>query len=85
MLFEMKRKLAQILFLFLVLAITAILVVQNGMRGEDIILQNEPAPGIQDSQSFQSPGQQATVSAKATATYGAEQFYLQLTAIAGDN
>jgi hypothetical protein len=78
----MKRKLAQIFILFVVLAITAILVVQNGMPGEDLFLQKEPVPVIQE---FNSPSQQATVSAKATATFGAEQFYLQLTAIAGDN
>jgi hypothetical protein len=81
----MKRKLAQIILIFVVLAITAILVVQNGMPGEDIIQQREQVPGIQDFQEFQSPSHQATLSAKATATYGAEQFSLQLTAIAGDN
>lgn len=81
----MKRKLAQIVLLFLVLAITAILVVENGMQGENIILLKEPITGIQDFQELQSPGQQATLAARATATYGAEQFYLQLTAISGDN
>ena len=81
----MKRKFAQIVLLFLVLAITAILVVENGMSGENIIQQKEPVTGIQDSQEFQPLGQQATLSARATATYGAEQFSLQLTAIAGDN
>ena len=81
----MKIKLAHIFILFVVLAIAAILIVQNGIPIEDTILQKNPAPGIQDFQEFHSPGLQATVSAKATATYGAEQFYLQLTAIAGDN
>lgn len=77
----MKKKLAQLILITALLVAAAILIVQTGKPGQDLDLTGQQFPGIQE---VQSPVHQATQAARATATYGAQQFYLQLTAVAGD-
>lgn len=71
--------------LILVLVITAILIVQNSASSGELHTFTEGAPHNLDYPALSSPTNQAILAAKATATFGAEQFYLQLTALAGDN
>lgn len=77
----MKRKLAQFVLLFILLAVTGFYLVQVGAQGNGLDQEGQQPQIIQD---LQSPDQLATQSARATATYGAQQFYLQLTAVADE-
>lgn len=77
----MKRKLARFILLIIVLAVTGFYLVQVGAQGVVFDQEDQLPQIILD---LQSPDQQATQAARATATYGAQQFYLQLTAVADD-
>lgn len=77
----MKRKLAQFLLLIIVLTVTGFYLLQIGVQGIGFNLEDRQPQSIQE---LQSPDPQATQAARATATYGAQQFYLQLTAVAAE-
>ena len=75
----MKNLIVSVLFIFLVLVLVALTCVSSG--GGEISGANSGS----SSACCQPAELQATQAASATETYGAEQFYLQLTAIAGQN
>jgi hypothetical protein len=81
----MKRTLTSIFLIVFLLTIMAIFLVQSGVPGEEPHIGGSPTSVVPVRQSDQTTTMQDTLSAKATATFGAEQFYLQLTAIAGTN
>ena len=81
----MKTVLARIILVFIVLLIAAIFLIQGGVAGADYFDGKNSQSGTQPIENDQSSFAQATMSAKATATHGAEQFYLQLTAVAGES
>ena len=81
----MKRLLTSIILIILVLTITAFFLVQSGVSGNPHQNGEGPAVNVANQQSDKNPPGQDNYSVRATATYGAEQFYLQLTAIAGDD
>ena len=81
----MKTILARVILVFVVLLIAAIVLIQGGVAGDDYFNGKNSLSDTQSLEGDQSPFAQATMSAKATATNGAEQFYLQLTAIAGES
>ena len=74
----MKQLTARILLILLILAFAAISCIGVGGGGD-----NGGVNGNSSTSEISSEQMQTTLSVEATATYGAEQFHLQLTAIAG--
>ena len=70
----MRKLIATLLLILLILALGALACTGGGDGSQT---KNATV-------NVQSPGMQATMSANATATYGAEQFHIQLTAMADE-